>query len=156
VRGGVIILPILEELEEFLRAALFEETHERALDGLHFCAGDLRDLAVTVHKRPGDLLELEVTSNIGVNENLGKFSRCNDKLGDEINSIVAIASELRWRFGSGAEVAVELRGRCSVKWPHKSAVQAHLCEIETSTVTAVIVITVHMQDLLALDGQQAR
>ena len=70
----VLVLPALQELEELLRPPLLEETHERALDGLHFRARHLGDLAIAVHETTSDLLELQVASDVGVDENTGQFS----------------------------------------------------------------------------------
>ena len=40
--GGVILItPVLQELEEFLRATLFEKAHQWTFDRLHFRAGNL-------------------------------------------------------------------------------------------------------------------
>ena len=70
----VLVLPALQELEELLRPPLLEETHERALDSLHLRARHLGDLAIAVHETTGDLLELQVASDVGVDENTGQFS----------------------------------------------------------------------------------
>ena len=105
----IIILPTLQELEEFLCPPLLKESHERALHCLHFCAGHLGDLTIAVDKAAGDLLELEVAGDIGVNENARKFSRGNDELGNEIDGVVAIAAEVLWGRLVGPELAVKLR-----------------------------------------------
>jgi hypothetical protein len=108
VRGDVLVLPALEELEELLRAALLEQTHERALDRLHLRAGNLRDLPIAVHERACDLLELEVARDVGVYEDLRELAGRNDELGYEVDRIVAVAAQARGRLGARAEVAVEL------------------------------------------------
>jgi len=72
--AGVIILPVLQELEEFLSTSLLEKTHQRALDGLHLSAGNFGDLAITIDIASCDLLEFEVTGYIGVDKDLGKLS----------------------------------------------------------------------------------
>jgi hypothetical protein len=36
----VVILPVLQELEEFLGPPLLEKAHQRGLDGFHFGGGD--------------------------------------------------------------------------------------------------------------------
>lgn len=103
----VAVLPVLEEFKEFLCPPLLEEAHERALDRLHLRAGDLRYLAIAVDVAAGDLLELEVAGHIGVNKNAGELARRDDEFGDEIDSIVAVATELLGR-SSTPELAVEL------------------------------------------------
>jgi hypothetical protein len=105
----IVVLPILQKLEKLLGAPLFKEAHQWASHRLHFGAGNLGDLAITVHKASGDLLKLEVASDIGMHEDLCKFSRCDDELGDKIDSIVPITAELGWGRLIPAELSIELR-----------------------------------------------
>ena len=104
----ILIFPALQELEELLSAALFEKTHQRASNRLHLCARNLGDLAIAIDKATGDLLELEVTSDISVNEDLGQFTRCDDELGDKVNSVVAVPSEFSGRCSVRPELAIQL------------------------------------------------
>ena len=90
----VLVLPVLQELEELLRSPLLKETHEGALDRLHLRAGYLGDLAIAVDEAARDLLELEVSGHIRVYEDLRELSRCNDELGDKINGVITITTEL--------------------------------------------------------------
>lgn len=96
MRSGIFILPALQKLKELLRPALLKQSHQRALHGLHLGTRDLRDLAIAIHEATGDLLELEVASNIGVDEDLGKFSGRDDELGDKIDGVVPVAPQLGW------------------------------------------------------------
>jgi hypothetical protein len=107
--GRIFILPALEKLEELLRSPLLKDTHERAPDSLHLCAWHFRDLAVAVHEAARNLLELKVTSDIRVNEDLGELARRDNELGHEINRIVAVPAEVRWRLLGGTELTVQLR-----------------------------------------------
>jgi hypothetical protein len=102
--GRIFILPVLQELEEFLRPALFEETHQWAFDCLHFGAGNLGDLAVAIDEAARDLLELEVASDISVHEDFREFSGCDDELWDEIDSVIPITTEP----GGGSLICSEL------------------------------------------------
>lgn len=95
--GRIIVLPILQEFEEFLRAALFKKTHQWAFDCLHLGAGNLRDLAVTIDEAARDLLELEITCDIRMDEDLRELSGCYDKLRDEIDGIIPVATKLSGR-----------------------------------------------------------
>ena len=104
----ILVLPILQELEEFLRPTLFKKTHQRAFDCLHFRAGDLGDLAVAIDEAAGDLLEFEVASDIGVHEDLRELSGCDDELWDEINSVIPITTEPLGRRLIWAKLSVEL------------------------------------------------
>ena len=67
----IFVPPALQELEEFLRPSLFKQTHERTLHSFHLCTRYFRDLAITINKAASDLLELQVTCHVGVNEDLG-------------------------------------------------------------------------------------
>ena len=91
--GRVIVLPILEELEEFLGPPLLEETHQRTLDGLHFGTGNFGYPPITIDKAACDLLELEIPDHIRVHKNLGHLARCNDELGDQIDGIVTVTAQ---------------------------------------------------------------
>lgn len=104
----VVIFPALDKFKELFRATFLKEAHERGLDGLHLGARDLGDLAVAVHERTSDLLELEVASDIGVNQYLGELAGRDDELGDKVDRVVAVASKLRW-WSAIAEFAIELQ-----------------------------------------------
>lgn len=106
--GGILLLPVLNKLKELFRATLFKQAHEGGLDGLHLGAGDLGDLAIAVNERTRDLLELEVTSDIGVDEDVGQFTRRDDELGDQVDRVVPVASQLGGGLGI-AEFAIQLK-----------------------------------------------
>jgi hypothetical protein len=54
------------------------------------------------------LLEIEVSQDIGMNENFHEFTGGDDKLWDKINSVVSVPAQLgRWRL-VGTEFTVEL------------------------------------------------
>ena len=107
----IFVLPVLQELEEFLRATLFEKTHQGALHCLHFGAGDLGDLAITVDKASGDLLKLEVASDISMHEDLRKFSGCDDELRNEVDGVISITTEISRGRLIPAEFTVELSSK---------------------------------------------
>ena len=114
VGTGVFVPPSLQELEELLRAAFLEETHQRALKGFYLRARDLGYPAVTIYEASRDLLELEIASDIGVHEDLRKFSRGDDELRHKIDSVVSVAPELRGRSLIRTEFAIKLRTAWSV------------------------------------------
>jgi hypothetical protein len=106
--GRILIIPILQELEEFLCATLFKKAHQWAFDRLHFRAGNLRDPTVAIDETAGDLLEFEVASDIGVHEDFGEFSGCDDELWDEIDCVIPITTESSGGSLISAELSVEL------------------------------------------------
>jgi hypothetical protein len=108
VGGRIIVIPILQELKEFLRATLFKDTHQWAFDCLHLGAGNLRDLALTVDKAARDLLELEITCDISMHEDLREFSGCYDELWDEIDGIIPVTTKLGGRSLIITEFSKEL------------------------------------------------
>lgn len=108
----VIVFPILEEGKEVSSPPLFKEAHQGRFQCLRFCRGYLGDFAISVDVRAGDLLELKVTGDVSVDEDLGKFTRGDDELGDQVDCVVAVATELRWRLIRSLEVTVKLsKGR---------------------------------------------
>lgn len=104
--GRIIIAPVLEELEEFLRATFLEQAHEWALQGLHLSAWHFGDLAVAVNETTSDLLELEVTCHVGMHKNLGQLAGRDDELWDQVNRVVTVASKLGGRLLAVAKLAI--------------------------------------------------
>ena len=105
----VLVLPALEELEELLRPTLLKKTHERALYRFHLRAGDLRDFAITIYEAAGDLLEFKVTGNVGVDQDTRELSRGDDELGNKIDGVVTVTTEILGDGLVGSELAVQLR-----------------------------------------------
>ena len=109
VSGRILVLPTLQKHEKVPRSTLFEQAHQAAPQRLALVGRDLVDLAITVDVGPGDLLEFEVSNDVGVDEHSGKVAACQDELGDEVDGVVSITSE-----GVGgravAEFLVELGG----------------------------------------------
>ena len=54
------------------------------------------------------MLEFKVTGDIGVDEDFGEFTGGNDELGDQVDCVVAVATELCWRLSRSLEVTVKL------------------------------------------------
>jgi hypothetical protein len=104
----ILVLPILQEFEEFLGSPLLKETHQWTPHRFHLSAWDLRDGSISKHVATGDLFELEIASHVGVYENLSEFTGGDDELGNKIDGIVTIASKVRWGSPVGAELAIEL------------------------------------------------
>jgi hypothetical protein len=108
VGSRIFVLPILQEFEEFLRAALFKKTHQWAFDRLHLSAGNLGDPAVTIDEAARDLLELEITCNVRVYEDLREFSGRYYKLRDKIDGIVPVTTKLGGRSLITTEFSIKL------------------------------------------------
>ena len=100
---GVIVLPILKELEELLGTSLLKKSHKRALDCLHFGTRNLGNLSLAENKTTCNLLELKVGSYVGMHKNLRKLPRCDDELWNQINSVVTIPSKIGGLRLSGSE-----------------------------------------------------
>ena len=129
---GLVLVNVDEELAE---ATLLEQTHERRSKGLLGGGGDLEDLAVLVHVRSIDGLELQVASYLGVEEHLGKIAAGHDELGDEIDVVVAVGTEER-RGLTGLELFVQVG------------------KVERSAVGTVVSVAIDVQDLHTLDTEQ--
>ena len=130
--AGVVLVNVDEELAE---ATLLEETHERRPEGLLGGGGDLEDLAILVHVRSIDGLELQVASYLGMEEHLGKISAGHDELGDEVDVVVAVGTEERGGL-TGLELFVQVG------------------EVERGTVGTVVSIAIDVQDLHTLDAEE--
>ena len=154
----IVVLPALQELKELLCATLLEETHQRALDCLHLRARHLRDLALAVDEAARDLLELEVAGDIGVDEDASELSGSDDELGNEIDGVVAVAPKVLGDGLIGAELAVELHADQGIRLGAQEGKMgnADLGQVQTGTVTTVVGVPVHVEDLLALDREQTR
>jgi hypothetical protein len=74
VGSGIVVFPALQELEELLSAALLKEAHQGAPNSLHLRTRDLGDASIAIDEAARDLLELEITSDVGVDEDLGQLS----------------------------------------------------------------------------------
>ncbi len=108
VCSRVIILPILKELEELLGSPLLEQTHEGTPDCFHLGTRDLGDPTITIDETSSNLLEFEVSGDISVDEDPRELSRCDDELGDEIDSIITVATQFSRRCLIWSEFTVEL------------------------------------------------
>lgn len=108
VGGRIVDIQLLQILKEGPDFILLPDAQEIALDSFRLGAGDLVDLAAAINKACRDLLELKVPSNVGVDEDVGEFTGGDDELGDEVDSVVAVATKLSWRFLSRSELAIKL------------------------------------------------
>lgn len=59
------------------------------------------------------MLELQVTSDVGVNEDLGEFTGGDDELGNQVDRVVAVATELCWWLIRSLKVTIKLSERWS-------------------------------------------
>lgn len=109
----VVIFPSLQKLKEFLRPSLFEESHQRAFDGLHFGTGNFGYLPIAVDEAAGDLLKLQIAGNIRMNKNFSELSRGDDEFWDEIDGIITVATKLSRGWLVWSEFTVQLSGTVS-------------------------------------------
>lgn len=108
MRCRIVVSPTLKELEELFGAPLLKQAHKRTLDSLHLCTRDFGDLAISEDKATGDLFELEVASDIGVNKDLSELSRCDDEFGNKIDGVISVSSKLCRGSLIGSKFAIEL------------------------------------------------
>lgn len=137
MRRRVVLSPTLDPLEELLGATLLKQAHQGTPDGLHLGGGDLGDAPVAVDVRARDLTELEVASDVRVDEDVGHLAVGHEELGDQVHRVVTVATE-----GGGRLLVPELT--------------VQLGEVEGGRLGAVVVVPVHVQHLLALHREQAR
>jgi len=66
------------------------------------------DLSIPINEASSNLFEFKISGNIGVDEDLGEFSRCNDEFRDKINGIVTVTAKVsRWGL-VWSELAIKL------------------------------------------------
>lgn len=115
---GVLGVESANPLNEGLHASLLEDTHEgrsQSLGGIRGHLGDgclvggtLLDVAAS------DLLELEISCDIGRDENVGQFAGGHEELGDKVDVPVVEATILLPGLLAFAEVSVLLEELYSV------------------------------------------
>jgi hypothetical protein len=110
VSRRVLLFVGLDIFKELLSSALLEESHQGRANGLHLGSGNLGNLALTVNIRSSDLLELEVAGDVGVGEDLDELAVGHHELGDQVDIVVTVASQLGRRGSTIAELSVKLKG----------------------------------------------
>jgi hypothetical protein len=110
---GVLGIESANPLNEGLHASLLEDTHERrsqSLGGIRghlgngsLVGGTLLDVAAS------NLLKLEVSCDIGRDENVGQFARGHEELGNKVDVPVVEATILFPGLLAFAEVTVLLK-----------------------------------------------
>lgn len=108
VGGGVLLLVVLDELKELLGTALLKETHKGGADSLHLAGRDLGDLSIAVDEGAGDLLELQVAGDVGVDQDLDELSIGHHELGDQVDVVVTVAAQFSWGSLAATELSKEL------------------------------------------------
>lgn len=143
----VVDLHVLHVEVEVPAPLLLEEPHEGTLEGLGVVGGDLVDdglgggeeaaLLLLVDVGAVDALPLEVARDLGVEEHLDQVAVGHDELGDQVHVPVPVVPVLLGGLGAGAEHAPQVG------------------QVEGGRLTAVVAVAVEVEDLLALDGEQA-
>ena len=115
VSARVALLKAANPLQKVLGPPLLEDTHERAAQRLACIAGHFghgcTGAAALLDVAAGNLLELEIAGDISMDEYLGELARRDDELGNQVDSVVAIASQLSGRGLIWPELAVQLSRR---------------------------------------------
>lgn len=108
--GRIIVLPVLQELEKAPRPSLLKQPHQATRECLPFIGRHLGDSSVPEHIGAGDLLEFEVSGDVGLDEHLRELTGCQNELWNQIDGVVSVPTEALGR-GRVAEFVVELE-RC--------------------------------------------
>lgn len=101
VCSSVLDVECANPFDEALHPALLEHAHEGRLQGLCGIRGDLGDgglgAGTLLHEAACDLLELEVSGDIGGDEDVGQLARGHEELGDQVDvPVVGAAVFLPW------------------------------------------------------------
>mmetsp|Transcript_30538 Transcript_30538/g.57215 ORF Transcript_30538/g.57215 Transcript_30538/m.57215 type:complete len:316 (-) Transcript_30538:54-1001(-) len=102
---GVVLVNVQEEVAE---AAFLKQSHERRRERLFGRGRDLQNLASLVHVGSSNALEVKIPSNLGVEEHFGEVSGRHDKLGNQIDIVITVLSQIR-RGLSSLELLKEIR-----------------------------------------------
>lgn len=112
VGGGVLLLVGTNPLEEATRTPLLEETHQRRAQSLASVRGDLGNgglgALALLDEAASNLLELEVSGNIGRDEDVGELAVRHEQLGHKVDVPVVDAAVLLPRLLALGVVAVLL------------------------------------------------
>lgn len=96
--GRVLGVKCSNPFDEGLHAALLKEAHEGRLEGLAGIRRNLGDSGLgggaLLDKASSDLLELEVTGDVGRDKNVGQLARGHEQLGDQVDVPVVEAAIL--------------------------------------------------------------
>lgn len=117
----VVVFPVLNKLEKLLCSALLKETHQLGAHGFHLGRWNLGDAPISEDVGCGELLELEVACDVGVNEHLCELSVGHEELWDEVNGVVTVPANIGRDSLSGSEPLPKL------------------CEVEGCTLSAVAI-----------------
>lgn len=101
--GGVLEIEGTDPFYEALHPSLLEDTHQRRAQGLGGVGGDLGHSGLgtgaLLDEAAGDLLELEITGDVGGNEDVGQLAGRHEELGDQVDvPVVGPAVLLPWLF----------------------------------------------------------
>ena len=119
VRRRIIDVESANPLDEALHPALLEDAHEGRLQGLGGIGRDLGDGSLgagsLLHEAPRNLLELEVSGDIGGDEDVGQLAGGHEELGDQVDvPVVGAAVFLPWLgFAAVAKLLEELQTKNS-------------------------------------------
>jgi hypothetical protein len=110
VSGRVLEIKGANPLDEGLHTSLLEDSHEGGLESLAgirrhlgnggLVRGTLLDIAAS------NLFELEISGNIGGDEDVGQLSRGHEELGNEVDVPVVESAVVLPRLLAGLEVAI--------------------------------------------------
>ena len=134
--GRIIVFPVGNKHHELPQPVLLKKPHQAAGDSLVLRCGHLGDPVAPEHVASSDLLEFEVAGNVGVNEHLGQLAIGHHELGNQVDCIVAITSNVLWRLCPGSELGVELG------------------QVERGALAAVVVVPIDVKHLFAVDREQ--
>jgi len=144
----IVFVEFLAEDEEVLDSILLKETHKIGFQGFRIVSGHLEDLGTTrreettlshlVHEGTVDSLPLQVSGDSGLEQNLDQISVGHNELRDKIDIPISVHTILLGDFDSRSE-----------KLPKVGQVQG-------STLISVVGVSVNMEDLLAILGQETR
>jgi hypothetical protein len=95
MRSRILLPPVLQKLEEVLGPPLLKQAHQARPDSLHLRTRYFGDPAIPVHVASGNDLELEIADDIGVNKNTRELARRENELGNQVDGVITVPTELK-------------------------------------------------------------
>ena len=142
VSGRILLLVGTDKLQKLLCSSLLKQTHQGTAESLRSIRGDLCDVGLvsgaSLDVTASNLLEFEVSGDIGRDENVGEFSVGHEKLGNEIDvPVVGATVLLPWLAAVVVAVLLEeLRTKNESSVEEKWSGESYSFDVDRCSLTA--------------------
>jgi hypothetical protein len=138
VCAWICLIKVANPLQEVLRASLLEQAHERRFEGLACVRGHLCDRRLSTVSlldiAASDLLELQVSCDIGGDQDVGELAVAHQELRDKVDVPVVYPAVLLPRLSALLVVAISLEQRLEVDGGGLAAIIFIAIDVETTKI----------------------